>query len=140
LAYPYSVVVAHSGCEAGNELDVRDQFVLADTDVEAARHFDRLVQLCQSHVSESARMIDESDGALTWTSPYIWFVVWIRMPILVELSDDVSGKAADLDMLFPNGLGDHIVRQAGGGDGENGPFVEDCVELDLVWETLESNM
>jgi hypothetical protein len=138
--YPYNSVIAYAGCEAGNELDVRDQFVAADTDEEAERQFDCLVQLCKSHVDRSARMINESDGTLTWTSPYTWCVVWIRMPKVVGPANDLSGKAAELDVLFPDGLGDYIVLQAGGGESEGGSNTEGSADLDHVWDTLKSNM
>ena len=136
----HSLVFAVAGCEAGNELADRDSAVLALTDEDAEKAFHRLSEVCRHHVSAQAKIINESDGALIWTSPYYWHVVWIRLPKGIAISDEQSrGDAGDLvawvDQIIGEDVGRHVVRKASGVVNDDGAFADD-VEIEDIWGNI----
>lgn len=131
-----SMIFAVAGCEAGNELADRDSVVLPVTDEDAEKAFRRLTEVCRQHVSAQAEMINESDGALRWTSPYYWHVVWIRLPKELPISDeqarpDTADLVAWVDQIIAEDVGRHVVRKASGVANENGAFLDDVDAVEM---------
>jgi hypothetical protein len=136
----HSLIFAVAGCEAGNELADRDSAVLALTDEDAEKAFHRLSEVCRQHVSAQAKMINESDGALIWTSPYYWHVVWIRLPKGIAISDEqaragTGDLVAWVDQIIGEDVGRHVVRKASGVVNEDGAFADD-VEIEDIWGNI----
>ena len=136
----HNIIFAVAGCEAGNELADRDSGVLAVTDEDAEKAFRRLTEVCRQHVSAQAKMIDESDGALIWTSSYNWHVVWIRLPKGVAISDEkaragTGDLVAWVDQIIGEDVGRHVVRKASGFANEDGMF-EDDVDTVQIWGNI----
>ena len=136
----HSIIFAVAGCEAGNELADRDSGVVAVTDEDAERAFRRLTEVCRQHVSGQAKMINESDGALIWTSSYYWHVVWIRLPKGIAISDEQARAGtcdlvAWVDQIIGEEVGRHIVRKASGVANEDGAFLDD-VDTVEIWGNI----
>jgi len=136
----HSILFAVAGCEAGNELNDRDSAVLAVTDEDAEKAFHRLTELCRQHVSAQAKMINECDGALIWTSSYYWHVVWVRVPKEIAISDEQArtascGLVAWVDHLIGEDVGRHVVRKASGVANEHGAFADD-VDTVGIWANI----